>query len=148
MRDDCKRLSIVARRQPRFYLRLAPRCRRGLTLLLVIRGGLGLGECLDGLSVGRTALMRLTLEPSSRMRGGSRVSHPHPAHRNPSAMSLASSVSLDSRALPSSTVSKPQRKSSGPGSTVPCPCRRRVRWSPYRGPAVDPLCAQQLLLRL
>ena len=40
---------------------------RGLSLLLVIRGGLWLGECLDMTGVGPNSLLRLTLEPSSRM---------------------------------------------------------------------------------
>jgi hypothetical protein len=40
---------------------------RGLSLLLVIRGGLWLGECLDMTGVGPNSLLRLTLEPSSRI---------------------------------------------------------------------------------
>ena len=51
-----------------FYLRLAAVPRRGLTLLLVIRGGLWLGECLDVTVVGRNVLAETlprTIRPGS-----------------------------------------------------------------------------------
>jgi hypothetical protein len=40
---------------------------RGLSFVLVIRGGLWLGECLDELPARPTSLLRLPLEPSARI---------------------------------------------------------------------------------
>jgi len=51
--------------------------RRGLTLVLVIRGGLWLGECRGGLQARRTDLLRLPLEPSARIGVERRDGRPH-----------------------------------------------------------------------
>src|ERR687892_694030 len=62
-----------------FYLRLTPASdARGLSLVLVIRGGLWLGECLDVTACrsGGTSLLRLTLEPLSRSQRRSRRGSP------------------------------------------------------------------------
>ena len=51
--------------------------RRGLTLVLVIRGGLWLGECLGDLPARPTSLLRLPLEPSARIGVEHRGGRPH-----------------------------------------------------------------------
>src|SRR5436309_11307949 len=80
-------------RRPWFYLRLGSRA--GLTLLRVLRGGLGLGEYLGRLRAGRTKCLRLPLAPVVRdpgARGEGTVPHqPGP----PGPLRLAASTASD-----------------------------------------------------
>lgn len=88
---------------------------RGLTLVLVIRGGLRSVEYL-----GETAGQANTLaETSPRTIGSDRTSDietvlPYSESSSPSAMSFAMSVSLDPRVLLSSTSGVRLRRSSAP----------------------------------
>jgi hypothetical protein len=68
--------AIIRRCRPWFYLRLARR-RRGLSLVLVIQGGLWLGECLGELPARRTSLAETSLEPSARIGVEHRGGRPH-----------------------------------------------------------------------
>src|SRR5918993_1918280 len=70
--------SIVRRRRPRFYLRLA-HYGAAISLIRVMRGGLWLGECLGRLKAGPKLWPETSLDPASRIHGELRASHPHPA---------------------------------------------------------------------
>jgi hypothetical protein len=77
----------------------------GLTLLRVLRGGLGLGECLGGTASRANDLLETA--PRTGVRGfGShwRGDRPAPGHSNARAMALAAPTGSDRRAFLSSRV--------------------------------------------
>ena len=73
-RDDCMRSAITRE----VSTTVLSETRATPALVLVIRGGLWLGECLGELPARRTFLLRLPIEPSARIDVEHRGGLPHP----------------------------------------------------------------------
>jgi hypothetical protein len=133
--------SVITTRVSTTVLSETYACRRGLSLILVIRGGLWLDECLGGdCPTGPTSAMRLTLEPSSRMRWTAWHELPHSmSSPHPSAISFASSASSDPRAPLSSRAGARSTRSCAPGSPWPVLRVRHERRTRHKSPSVVPV---------